>query len=65
MKSAFLLAKEVYPHLRKQPSGRIVFVSSVVGYNAQVVSRGTSGVGYVPQFMGKYVIHKTTVSRGY
>lgn len=32
VKSSFLLAKEVLPHLRKQGGGNIIFVSSIAGF---------------------------------
>lgn len=38
MKAAFLLAKETLPYLRKSKAGRIVFVSSIAGYEPFDVS---------------------------
>lgn len=50
VKSMWLLAKEVHPHLRSRGSGSIIFVSSVAGYNPISSS-----------LIGAYSVSKTTL----
>lgn len=49
VKASWLLTKEVYPHLKKQGGGSIVFVSSVAGYQP------------LSNLIGAYSVSKTTL----
>lgn len=49
VKASWLLAKEVYPHLKERGGGSIVFVSSVAGYQP------------LTSLIGAYSVSKTTL----
>lgn len=48
VKAAFMLSKEVHPHLKERGSGNIVYVSSIAGYQPW-------------QSIGAYAVTKTTL----
>ena len=50
VKAAFLLTKEIQPHMIKRNGGAVVYVSSIAGFNALSVSK-------IFQFVSKYNLH--------